>query len=798
MQTQNSAHAATSGPADEFLLSEVRGGNLESFGLLYERYINMARAVAYQHTQDKTQAEDLAAEAFVRILQALKRGKGPRSFMGGYLATTLAHLAQENGLIARREIPSEQQDLESMSSLDETVLKLHESDEVVRAFTDLPERWQAVLWMTEVENKKPREVAQTMSISANAVSALATRAREGLREGFLRAHQNAPKTPECAQYASHLSTMVRGSLSKKRSDALLSHLSVCSYCTSEYLNLAGINKAMRVWVFPVLAGLLPLLTDGSKILLPFLTGGAAAGGAAAGAQSTAGFAQGGGGARWNSGNQMLAGAAALTAIGAVAGGMALVNAPVKESSIISADSQIQPAPARSSEAVQGPQDLLVNEPQEISSGLPLEAFREVARADSATEAHQEASAPAQPPAPEDLPVAAAPAPLAPAAAQPASPEVRAQPSPALSPAPAQADSPAQAVSAPALEEPATPTQPLQPLTSVQPAPLQPAPSPAPVQAVQPKQVTPPSPVTQPVVPVAPVKPSEPVSPVAPEQPETPKDPGPISDRDMNEDDPDLPVIPLEPETPLEPSEPVVPAEPSEPTEPSEPIESETPSELVESVTPAEPSEPVESETPVEPSESVEPVAPVEPSEPVVPAEPTEPSEPLEPETPSEPLEPVAPAEPSEPVAPLPPLAEHEDEIVIEDENNNPAEPAEPSEPSEPVSDVVNDSEEHEVVLEEEEDPSPQPGSRASVAQPVSFQNWVGSPSYYQALQSIPWDAIGKEAPDNLLSLVETLDQNQQASSFVTYLPKVILQSPYVLELLEAHYQGSKVLKVSSL
>ncbi len=187
-----------------------------------------------------------------------------------------------------------------------------------------------------------------------------------------------------------------------------------------------------------------------------------------------------------------------------------------------------------------------------------------------------------------------------------------------------------------------------------------------------------------------------------------------------------------------------------------------------------------------------------PAEPVEPSEPTEPSEPLEPETPSEPLEPVAPAEPSEPVDPLPPLAEHEDEIVIEDENNNPAEPVEPSEPSEPVSDVVNDSEEHEVVLEEEEDPSPQPGSRASAAQPVSFQNWVGSPSYYQALQSIPWDAIGKEAPDNLLSLVETLDQNQQASSFVTYLPKVILQSPYVLELLEAHYQGSKVLKVSSL
>lgn len=336
MPQRNATTTAHSGPSDELLLSDIREGKLDSYGILYERYVSMARAVAIKHTSNPTLSEDIVSEAFVRILQALKNGKGPKTFMGGYLATTIAHLAAENGLIRQKEVPSEDNYLESASSIDETVLHLNDSDELIAAFTSLPERWQTVLWMTEVEAKKPREVAMSLNLSANAVSALATRARESLREEFLKAHQNAPKTRECEQYNPHLSSMVRGSLTRKRTEALRVHLAECSYCTSEYLTLSGINKSMRVWVFPVLAGLLPIVTDSSRVLVPFLTGATATGVTAGGSASLGGMNK-----KPIPRHPTLAGTAAvITAVLALVGGIVMVgNSHVDDSAESTTDSQ---------------------------------------------------------------------------------------------------------------------------------------------------------------------------------------------------------------------------------------------------------------------------------------------------------------------------------------------------------------------------------------------------------------------------------------------------------------------------
>ncbi len=343
MQTQHSLGGAEI--SDEALLAAVREGDIDQFGQLYKRYYGMARAIAFKHTSDASRVDDVVSESFARILQALKNGKGPHSYMGGYLSTTIAHLAGEYGMLSAKELPSEQEHLEAMGSLDDTVLKLHESHEVVTAFTSLPERWQTVLWMTEIELKKPREVATAMALSPNAVSALAVRAKESLREGFLRAHQNSPATAECHRFHSFISPYVRGSLSQKRSDALRSHMEECKHCTAEYLSLVGINKSMRSWVFPVLAGLGLWTTDGATLLtaagVSASSGAsAAATGSAAGQNGSAGTAAGGSSAAtasssnfsllapstWGMGAQVIAGAAATAvAVVAVVGGSILAD-----------------------------------------------------------------------------------------------------------------------------------------------------------------------------------------------------------------------------------------------------------------------------------------------------------------------------------------------------------------------------------------------------------------------------------------------------------------------------------------
>ena len=252
--------------SDEVLLKAVRAGEEGAYGTLYERYRSTAQAIAYKHTSDPGTVDDIVAEAFARILQALRNGNGPTTFMGGYLSTTIAHLAGEFGLIRGREVPADSESLENLATFDETVLQLKDSDELIKAFTSMPERWQSVLWLTEVEERKPREIATVLDLTPNAVSALAVRARESLREGFLRAHQSAPQTDQCQKYFDYLPALVRDSLSERRTQQVREHLEDCTYCTSEYLSLLGINKSMRVWVFPVLAGLVPWTTDGATIL----------------------------------------------------------------------------------------------------------------------------------------------------------------------------------------------------------------------------------------------------------------------------------------------------------------------------------------------------------------------------------------------------------------------------------------------------------------------------------------------------------------------------------------------------
>ncbi|MDX3188623.1 hypothetical protein PV458_09490 [Streptomyces sp. MN03-5084-2B] len=52
------------------------------------------------------------------------------------------------------------------------------------AFAELPHRWRTVLWHTVIEPRSPAEVGQLLGLTAHGVSALAYRAREGLREAY--------------------------------------------------------------------------------------------------------------------------------------------------------------------------------------------------------------------------------------------------------------------------------------------------------------------------------------------------------------------------------------------------------------------------------------------------------------------------------------------------------------------------------------------------------------------------------------------------------------------------------------
>src|SRR6476661_1329567 len=119
----------------------------------------------------------------------------------------------------------------------DTAIEGFENAAAARAFASLPERWQLVLWHTEVEGQKPAEVAPLLGLSPNSVSALAYRAREGLRQAFLSMHAQDTADATCLWAQEHLGAHVRGGLSRRDSSRVERHLVECRRCTAVYLEL---------------------------------------------------------------------------------------------------------------------------------------------------------------------------------------------------------------------------------------------------------------------------------------------------------------------------------------------------------------------------------------------------------------------------------------------------------------------------------------------------------------------------------------------------------------------------------
>ena len=91
-------------------------------------------------------------------------------------------------------------------------------------------------------------------MSANSVSALAYRAREGLRQAYLQMHLADTAAEECRWTTERLGSHVRGGLSGRDAAKVDQHLDECPRCAAVYLELAEVNSNLRGIIAPLLLG----------------------------------------------------------------------------------------------------------------------------------------------------------------------------------------------------------------------------------------------------------------------------------------------------------------------------------------------------------------------------------------------------------------------------------------------------------------------------------------------------------------------------------------------------------------
>lgn len=254
---QIDANEEPAGPSDVELITAARAGDDAAFGRLYERHVGAARRLARTLSR-RADADDLVSDAFTRVYLVLKRGGGPDLAFRPYVYTTVRRLAYDRSARQRREVATEPDALDAASDtvapfVDPAVAELDRSL-TARAYLELPERWQAVLWYSEVEQLSPGEVGELLGLSANATSALAYRAREGLRQAYLQLHVQSEPPRWCQPTIDKLGAFVRGGISERERTAVESHLDECERCRALYLELVDVEHGMRAFVAPLFLG----------------------------------------------------------------------------------------------------------------------------------------------------------------------------------------------------------------------------------------------------------------------------------------------------------------------------------------------------------------------------------------------------------------------------------------------------------------------------------------------------------------------------------------------------------------
>ncbi|WP_460067299.1 sigma-70 family RNA polymerase sigma factor [Streptomyces sp. YKOK-I1] len=363
--------------ADTDLIARMRGGDDTAYEELYRRHADAVRRYARTCCRDAHTADDLTAEVFARMLQAVRGGSGPEYAVRAYLLTSVRRVAAGWTRSAKREqlvddfalfaaqagrAAETSDDTASLGSfgagldVGAEVRALHEAEQsmAMQAFRSLPERWQAVLWHTEVEDESPSEVAMLFGLDANGTRVLASRAREGLKQAYLQAHVSSTLTSdeECARYADQLGGYARRRLRTRAERGLRRHLEECAKCRLAALQIEEVASSIPA-VVPVAvigwfgaagyAKALGLIAGGAGVgaagaagAAAAASGGAAGGAAGSGAAGSGGASGGAGGSTAASeglGAPVKAGiAAGVVAVAAAALALALVGdeSPAKQ------------------------------------------------------------------------------------------------------------------------------------------------------------------------------------------------------------------------------------------------------------------------------------------------------------------------------------------------------------------------------------------------------------------------------------------------------------------------------------
>lgn len=194
---------------------------------------------------DPIAADDLAAEAFEKVIGLIRDGKGPDLVFRTYLVRTIrtGHIDQLRRVRLQQRHESVDPDPSGVDASDPFV-DVFEKSAITDAYRALPEAWRLVLWHIEVDGADRHEVAELLGVTPEAVSSMLYRARRGLRTAYLQAHVGAAAKAACQWTVQHLGGYASGFLAAAKRRKVDEHLRGCLSCTAAAAELRRIETSL--------------------------------------------------------------------------------------------------------------------------------------------------------------------------------------------------------------------------------------------------------------------------------------------------------------------------------------------------------------------------------------------------------------------------------------------------------------------------------------------------------------------------------------------------------------------------
>lgn len=224
--------------SDAELILRVRQQDLRAYEQLWMRHIGPTLKLARRLLPG--QAEDLASEAFLAVYRQLATSdRGPQAAFRAYLFTSMRNLAQRWSEQDRKVLVGIDCDAVSETDGLRYVEEASSASDMLTAFRGLPDRWQRVLWLSEVESAERSAIAAELGIKPNAVSQLLRRARAGLRDRWLTQLIPSSLLKDERHVGNLLTLMVTNQAGAAQAKDVRRHVSVCVDCAQALSDLSA-------------------------------------------------------------------------------------------------------------------------------------------------------------------------------------------------------------------------------------------------------------------------------------------------------------------------------------------------------------------------------------------------------------------------------------------------------------------------------------------------------------------------------------------------------------------------------